>query len=725
LLAGCGGGAASSALPGTTLTTDAAHRGGTVSSAPSTTTTTTNGSSYQTTVLGDSPIAFYPLSEKSAGTLSDVGSNGLNGTTGVGANLGTAAIVSDGGASATNPGKASGDTLGNVPANAKFNVTNAVSVEAWVKPTAATSAYAPMVSYGSNAKQPWESYLLEASQGSHFAFELALNGTAVRIDTATAYQTNQTYHVVGTYNGSTMSIYVNGVLSASKSASGSIGNFNTEGLTIGQSADYTHGFLGSMQDVAVYGSALSAAQVANHYSVGNGGASTSTSSGTTTASSSTGSTTSAGSTETAAPSSTTSTGTTSTGAASGQTHILTYQMPLTSSNTSLGSSFSTAASYLNYAITNGADSAKIRSAGIKTGYYFDLHSVCSSNTYGACLIGQVTIPETAFEHTCDGSNARIIDTHSGGGVTQYLTDATSSGLRTALANVITANAQNGSWDFGFDDDAQDMSESYPYMTFLNANTGGAQNPAPYCNFSESTWMQGMLSYFNSSSVSLIANSLEPSGSSSASAGTKFFSAAPLIGGMLEGIYGSSWNGSSRYKESGNIWQSEENSQIASANANKLFVGYEHVGGTNAAGIDQRNYIYASLMLGYSPTSTVLAEDGTTTNSGIQVNPEALLVPTSPLVSQPSTISALQKGGAYVREYATCYYAGKSIGQCAAVVNSNSSGSVAMPSLSQSYSHTAVISGAGVIPGVDNGSVNVSGPSAPSTLAAEEAVILTK
>jgi hypothetical protein len=705
-LAGCGG-SASSVTPNTSVMTES-HRSRVAST----------DATYATTVLGDSPIAFYPLSETTAGVLYDTGPNGLNGNTGSGVTLNTPAIVSDGAGSATNSIGPSANTFGHVPTNAKFNVTNAVTVEAWVKPSVTTSSYAPIAAYGTNAALPWESYLIEA-EGSHFAFQLAVNGQPVRLDSSTPYQTNQTYHVVGTYDGSNMDIYVNGVLSASKSLSGSIGNFTSLGFLIGQSADYTHGFVGTIEDVAVYGNALSATQVAAHYASGNGGAGGGTAvasavSATTAAVSASvlGLTASLGLSDTASSS-------------SGPTHILTYQTPLTSSNTTFGSSFSTPANYLDYAITNGPDSVKIRSAGIKTGYYFDLHSVCSSNDFGACLIGSITIPESAFEHTCDGTNARITDTHSAG-VTQYVTDATSSGLRQALGNLITGSALTGSWDFAYDDDAQDMSEAYPYMTFLNANTGAPQNPAPYCNFSESSYLAGMLSYYNSSSISIIANNLEPSGSSSASAGTKFFAAAPLIGGMLEGIYGSSFNGPSRSKESGSIWQSEENSELATANANRLFVGYEHVGGTDSTGIDQRNYIYASLMLSYSLNSTVLAEDAVKTNSGIQVNPEALLVPTSPLVGEPSNISSLQKsGGAYVREYANCYYSGKSIGQCAAVVNPNSSGSVSMPSFSQSYSHTAIISGAGVIPGVDNGSVNLNGPSAPSSIGAEEAYILTK
>ena len=407
----------------------------------------------------------------------------------------------------------------------------------------------------------------------------------------------------------------------------------------------------------------------------------------------------------------------------GPAHILTLQQPLTASM--VGNNFSQAGKYLNYAITDVTNNTSVRAAGIKAGFYFDIHALCQSNNFGACLVGMVTTPESAFEHTCDGTNSRITDTHSGG-VTQFVTDATSSGIRQVLANTISYFGSK-TWDFGLDDDAQDMSEISPYYNFVNYNTGAPQNPAPYCNFNESTYLSGMQAYYASSSIPIIANSLMPSGSSSASNGTKYFNgAAPLIGGMLEGAYADSFNGPDRYKESGMIWQSEENSELATANANRLFVAYEHLGGTDATGLDERTYTYASLMLGFSLNSTVLAEDGTAVNSGVYVNPEALLVPTSPLVSEPSNISSLQKnGGAYVREFANCYYNGNSIGACASVVNSNASSSVSMPALSRSYAHTAVISGAGVVSGVDSGSVNVNGPSAPSTIQAKTAYILVQ
>ena len=67
----------------------------------------------------------------------------------------------------------------------------------------------------------------------------------------------QTYHVVGTYDGVTQRLYVNGVQVASGSFSGAL-NANTASVVVG-SWDTTSEFVaGTVDDVAVYAKALTA-----------------------------------------------------------------------------------------------------------------------------------------------------------------------------------------------------------------------------------------------------------------------------------------------------------------------------------------------------------------------------------------------------------------------------------------------------------------------------------
>ena len=80
------------------------------------------------------------------------------------------------------------------------------------------------------------------------------------------------YHVVGTYDGSNLRLYFNGSEVGSALAdSTSIGAF-TAALNIGRSP--LGGVTGTdcqIDEVAIYGSALSAARVSAHYNAGVGG----------------------------------------------------------------------------------------------------------------------------------------------------------------------------------------------------------------------------------------------------------------------------------------------------------------------------------------------------------------------------------------------------------------------------------------------------------------------
>jgi len=84
-------------------------------------------------------------------------------------------------------------------------------------------------------------------------------------------QANTWYHVVATYDGTMMRIYVNGVLDGSRTApeSGPAGTiaYASDGHGVGIGAAFAGGpvFGGKIDEVAVYDKALSAARVADHY----------------------------------------------------------------------------------------------------------------------------------------------------------------------------------------------------------------------------------------------------------------------------------------------------------------------------------------------------------------------------------------------------------------------------------------------------------------------------
>jgi len=137
---------------------------------------------------------------------------------------------------------------------------NSFTLIAWVNPA---------VSQGSNAKivANYAIANLYATSGVSFAF-LATNASGYQAISSGAYSGNQWHYLVGVYNGSLMSIYVNGVLKstlnigATSNAFGRWSNY----LGIGRDySDWTGYFNGSIDEVQIYNRALSAQEINASY----------------------------------------------------------------------------------------------------------------------------------------------------------------------------------------------------------------------------------------------------------------------------------------------------------------------------------------------------------------------------------------------------------------------------------------------------------------------------
>jgi hypothetical protein len=91
------------------------------------------------------------------------------------------------------------------------------------------------------------------------------------------------------------------------------------------------------------------------------------------------------------------------------------------------------------------------------------------------------------------------------------------------------------------------------------------------------------------------------------------------------------------------------------------------------------------------------------------------------VMQPSSIDQLSQGASvYGRQYKNCYYAGRWIGACASVVNSDyAAASHPMP-WTNLYHHTLVLSGGDIL---DGGTASMNGPAPPSIIPGTSAIIV--
>ena len=158
-----------------------------------------------------------------------------------------------------------------VPNATSLALGSAFSLEAWVSP-----AFLPAAgSFASVLSKP-EAYSLQFN-GAQMEFTVIQSGSRKRLQAAPgAVPANAVSHVVGTYDGGTQRLYINGVEVANRTQTGAASTVGN-GLNIG-SWNGAGEFMGGLVDeVAVYRAPLSAAQVKAHYDAGRG-ATTSTAS---------------------------------------------------------------------------------------------------------------------------------------------------------------------------------------------------------------------------------------------------------------------------------------------------------------------------------------------------------------------------------------------------------------------------------------------------------------
>ena len=139
----------------------------------------------------------------------------------------------------------------------------------------------------------------------------------------------------------------------------------------------------------------------------------------------------------------------------------------------------------------------------------------------------------------------------------------------------------------------------------------------------------------------------------------------------------------------------------------------------------RRRALADVMLFYEADRTWFWYAACGERSHIQVCPEAALTFYRPLRPYPKDVrDVAAAGGAFVREFAACYDAGKPVGPCATVVNPEPERSVPLPELHGTYAHSLRISGDGLCACYgDTGSLDFDGPAAPATLPAASGFVL--
>jgi hypothetical protein len=146
----------------------------------------------------------------------------------------------------------------------QFNLSgNAITFEGWVKVNAFKTAFPYISSVIGIEVGDSNSAMLRFGDGNlannRLQFILSFGSSQVKLNSVAALATNTWNHIAATYDGSTMKIYINGVLDASVAASG---NFTANGiLYLARNYDNSRTLNGFLDEFRVWKRALTASEI--------------------------------------------------------------------------------------------------------------------------------------------------------------------------------------------------------------------------------------------------------------------------------------------------------------------------------------------------------------------------------------------------------------------------------------------------------------------------------
>jgi hypothetical protein len=215
---------------------------------------------YADTVLADAPVSHWRLGEPAGTVAADaIGPN--RGTYVNAPLLGAASLLGGDSANLATGFDGAMDHV-RIADSASLKLGSPFSLEAWIRPTAlpAQSAFASVLTKEG-------SYSLQLN-GPRLEFTIMQSNARKRLQApAGAVAAGQTYHVVATYDGANRRLYVNGVQVAVGALTGAATS-TANPLVIASWDGREEFFKGTVDEAAVYKTALSAARVAAHWNAG-------------------------------------------------------------------------------------------------------------------------------------------------------------------------------------------------------------------------------------------------------------------------------------------------------------------------------------------------------------------------------------------------------------------------------------------------------------------------
>lgn len=229
--------------------------------------TTPGTTNYDTVVLSDSPVGYWKLSDISGTSAADSSTNNNSGTY-----AGGYIFLGSAGPSNLNGGVILDGTSGIITVNsiAAYNLTS-WSAEGWI---ILSSAPGNINSYILVERWTGGSNPINYSIGVNIDATAAgmaqtgyYTGSAWVTAKGPVLQVGILYQIVGTYDGTTLKLYVNGAMVSSITSSSHV--TSNDGLIIGAGNQASTSFFpGTISSISLYNTALSASRVKAHYLAG-------------------------------------------------------------------------------------------------------------------------------------------------------------------------------------------------------------------------------------------------------------------------------------------------------------------------------------------------------------------------------------------------------------------------------------------------------------------------
>lgn len=149
-----------------------------------------------------------------------------------------------------------------VPASASLNVAGALTIEGWVKREIGSAGYQTIFDHRSTAAGGAQGYSLLLSPDEKLRFQLGNGSGPTILLGSTSLPLQKWKHVAATWDGTTMRVYVDGVLDGSLAFAGPISYASVTTSRIGYSLISTdEGFRGEIDEVRIWSAARAAAEL--------------------------------------------------------------------------------------------------------------------------------------------------------------------------------------------------------------------------------------------------------------------------------------------------------------------------------------------------------------------------------------------------------------------------------------------------------------------------------